>query len=339
MTDLYAMCPCGSGKKIKFCCKDIFGEIEKIELMLRGEQRTAALEKIDKLLEKHPGRAVLLTMKATVLLEQDQKDEAFETVDILLETNPNNSSGHALRAMMLASNGQFREALIHLHRGMRLSENVISQTLYRACLTLCVGLMRAEQVVPAYAHLMLLVSMSHGQDQTATSLLMQLASKENFPTIFLGLNIDTDAPEAASWKREFDLAIDLHRSCDWSEAADRFRDMNRRILDEPILLRNQAILDVWTCRNESAIKAFRNFASIREVDMHEAVEAEACAQVLDKPEQSDYLDLVRIENEIDDANSVMEKLLSVDRAKSVPAERLSEAEYDGPPAKRCVHDL
>ena len=51
-TDLYAKCPCGSGKKIKFCCKDIIADIERIERMIQGEQRTAALDKINKLLEQ-----------------------------------------------------------------------------------------------------------------------------------------------------------------------------------------------------------------------------------------------------------------------------------------------
>ena len=66
-TDLYAKCPCGSGKKIKFCCKDIITDIERIERMLQGEQRTSALDKIDKLLEKHADRPALLSLKAQTL--------------------------------------------------------------------------------------------------------------------------------------------------------------------------------------------------------------------------------------------------------------------------------
>src|SRR5438105_1463847 len=37
--DLYALCPCGSGKKIKFCCRDIAVEIDKVERLLEAGQR------------------------------------------------------------------------------------------------------------------------------------------------------------------------------------------------------------------------------------------------------------------------------------------------------------
>ena len=86
-TDLYAKCPCGSGKKIKFCCKDIISDIERIERMLRGEQRTAAIEKINKLLEKHPDRPALMSLKAQVHLELQNVEAATPIVDKLLQVD------------------------------------------------------------------------------------------------------------------------------------------------------------------------------------------------------------------------------------------------------------
>jgi hypothetical protein len=48
--DAYQYCPCGSGKKLKFCCsKDILGELDKVVRAVDGEQRVAALEQIDRL--------------------------------------------------------------------------------------------------------------------------------------------------------------------------------------------------------------------------------------------------------------------------------------------------
>ena len=37
------MCPCGSGKKLKFCCSDLVGDIEKIHRMIEGDQPRAAV--------------------------------------------------------------------------------------------------------------------------------------------------------------------------------------------------------------------------------------------------------------------------------------------------------
>ena len=50
--DSYALCPCGSGKKVKFCCsKDILHELEKPLRALAGEQYFAALDQTTKLIE------------------------------------------------------------------------------------------------------------------------------------------------------------------------------------------------------------------------------------------------------------------------------------------------
>jgi len=51
--------------------------------MIQGEQRTAALDKINKLLEKHPDRPALLSMKAQVFLELQQIDDAAPVVEQL----------------------------------------------------------------------------------------------------------------------------------------------------------------------------------------------------------------------------------------------------------------
>ncbi|MFZ9825113.1 MAG: SEC-C metal-binding domain-containing protein, partial [Gemmataceae bacterium] len=43
--DLYAPCPCGSGKKFKWCCVDIWGQIEKVyETFSNGQAETALIQ-------------------------------------------------------------------------------------------------------------------------------------------------------------------------------------------------------------------------------------------------------------------------------------------------------
>ena len=55
--DAYSPCPCGTGKKIKFCCSaDIVEDLGKILRMMEGDQRKAALDAVDKLLAKRPNR-------------------------------------------------------------------------------------------------------------------------------------------------------------------------------------------------------------------------------------------------------------------------------------------
>src|SRR3954469_12605063 len=76
----YAMCPCGSGKKLKFCCTDLVGEIEKIHRMIEGEQPRAALRHVEQTLASHPGRASLLDLKATLEMSLGDLEAARQTV-------------------------------------------------------------------------------------------------------------------------------------------------------------------------------------------------------------------------------------------------------------------
>ena len=75
--DPYALCPCGSGKKLKFCCGDLAGEIEKIHRMIEGDQPRAALRHVEQSLAKNPGRASLLDLKAALELSLGEIDAAM----------------------------------------------------------------------------------------------------------------------------------------------------------------------------------------------------------------------------------------------------------------------
>ena len=336
--DLYAKCPCGSGKKIKFCCKDIISDIERIERMLQGDQRTAALEKIDKLLEKHPNRPALLSLKAQVFIELRNFDEAKTTIASLLEQEPENPSALAMQALVTSVEGDSREALRLLHKSLRCSDGVLSQMVYRAYVSICFHLIQREEFISAYAHLLTLVSITQGQDRNSISMLMNLTSSERLPAIFQGLLIRDEAPENVSWKREFDVAIEMYRHGDWSEAAVLLDNMSNRILDEPVILRNQAILQAWTCQTEKASKSFRYFAAIRGIPVDDAVEAEACAEVLDPSDEADTVEMVSIIREIDDAQGLMEKLLSEDSVDSLPVQHNPDSETPPPKGQFLLFD-
>ncbi len=79
--DPYAPCPCGSGKKVKFCCSDLVGDIEKIHRMIEGDQPRAALRHAEQTLAKHPRRASVLDLKATLELALGETDAARATID------------------------------------------------------------------------------------------------------------------------------------------------------------------------------------------------------------------------------------------------------------------
>ncbi len=74
--DAYSLCPCGTGKKIKFCCPHLLGDLQKIERMLEGEQNLACLSHIEHLQQQEPDRACLLAIKGLLLRATGQWEAA-----------------------------------------------------------------------------------------------------------------------------------------------------------------------------------------------------------------------------------------------------------------------
>ncbi|MCX7702313.1 MAG: SEC-C metal-binding domain-containing protein, partial [Gemmataceae bacterium] len=54
MIDPYASCPCGSGKKFKWCCAGIHEQIEKALQQYRNGQQETALHTLDEVIKAHP---------------------------------------------------------------------------------------------------------------------------------------------------------------------------------------------------------------------------------------------------------------------------------------------
>src|SRR4051794_37654844 len=100
--DPYTLCPGGTGKKIKFCCPDLVGELDKIHRMIEGEQRAACLEHIEKLEARYPNRACLMSIKAILQAELGKEAEAAQTVAAFSAEYPDNPVALAERATLLA---------------------------------------------------------------------------------------------------------------------------------------------------------------------------------------------------------------------------------------------
>src|SRR5262245_23812347 len=118
--DPYALCPCGSGKKLKFCCGDLAGEIEKIHRMIEGDQPRAALRHVEQTLAKNPGRASLLDLKAALELSLEEIDAARVTIKEFVAKNPDSATAQACQALLQADTGEAPAAVHSLQRAIEL---------------------------------------------------------------------------------------------------------------------------------------------------------------------------------------------------------------------------
>src|SRR5690554_4760273 len=97
--DQYALCPCGNGKKIKFCkCKDSLPEMDRITTMLSGGQVVPALDRINRVLDEHPDAAWALAIKGRVLLDLREYDSLTQNAERFVRLQPNNPLALTQRA-------------------------------------------------------------------------------------------------------------------------------------------------------------------------------------------------------------------------------------------------
>lgn len=112
MVDPYASCPCGSGKKFRFCCQAIYPAIERAFSQFRGGQQEAALRTIDSAAAANPGHPEILIRKAMMLDAAGRRDDAEKALDDALAMTPNFGPAHFMRARWRHQEGEFSGAAI-----------------------------------------------------------------------------------------------------------------------------------------------------------------------------------------------------------------------------------
>ena len=134
--DPYASCPGGTGKKVKFCCADLVGDLEQLDRLIEGDQTSAALEQVKRLAEKHPQRACLMATQVKLELSAKQLGPAAATSRAFLEAFPDNplALGHAAVSDVIAGNVQ--EAATDFDKAREASGAEVSADLVRIAATL-----------------------------------------------------------------------------------------------------------------------------------------------------------------------------------------------------------
>ena len=304
--DPYSPCPAGTGKKLKFCCADLVGELEKIQRMLEGDQRSACLDYIEKLQEKFPGRACLMTSQALLLLGQGRQDEAKQVVEKVLSTASVNPVALAESALINLGEGELRKAVETLQLALSSSPSPMPATVVDVVASIAQGLVTFQQIPSALGHLLLLASLVP-QDERTLSLIVRLNASPQVPLLFKE-EPDFLPPAAdASWAAAFNEALDAARRGTWRVAADKLTALISVAGDSPALWHNLAILRAWLADDEGAVEALRKVAKLA-TDVDDRIEAEALAQLLDPATASEVVEMVSFDYPVVDHDALVEHL-------------------------------
>ena len=117
--DLYDPCPCGSGRKLKFCCRELSDDMERVLKFQENNQPRMALNALDELGRKHPENTWVRTTRGGLLFDGGDLEGAHRELAAVVAEDPEHGFALALVAMIRLSEVGYGEAREDIERALR----------------------------------------------------------------------------------------------------------------------------------------------------------------------------------------------------------------------------
>ncbi|MBP61392.1 MAG: hypothetical protein CMJ62_07680 [Planctomycetaceae bacterium] len=315
--DPYSFCPCGSGKKIKFCCcSDLASDLEQIVKMFAGDQRIACLNQVDKLIDEGKDRAAFLAIKTRLHFELEQVEETKEVVQHFLEKYPDNPIALSQSAIFQSIDTEGPDGVDLLQRAFDICEGRIPSDVVDALGSVAQRLLADGKVIAARAHLMITTALNE-EDETSRALVAELMSSQRIPMLLrTGLSL-YPVPEDAPYRTALEEAVQGANLGLWASTVEKLEYLSNRFPEEPAVWSRLATMQCYLGNHPQAIEALRKFAGLKRVSLEAAVEAEALAQMLDV-DSDESLELRAIVFHVPDVEQLVDRLLSDPQASRLP---------------------
>lgn len=282
--DPYTICPCGSGKKLKFCCQSISGEMEKVERLIDNHQPHMALQILDKLAKTNEQNPWVITRQAASLMSDDRAADAKTALLMFLRHRSDHPSANALYAMSMLQADGLPEARKAIRRAFRFSiaaEPVIVAGLAQY---LSEYHWQLEQFMAARQHMVMALQLGNeNQRHEVLNLLMEFDADPAVPFVFRGGQAipEYTPPEAAAEK--VNKAQRLASVGCWGEAAAQLTEVAEQIDTGSIeLWKLIGLFRAWDGDEAAASVALHKSAELDAANFDSAVETETLAQELDR---------------------------------------------------------
>ena len=276
--DTYAPCPGGTGKKIKFCCSELVGDLEQLDRLVEGDQISAALDQVKRLATKHPGRACLLATQTKLELASKQFTEAATTAGQFLAAHPANPLALGQSAVTEAVAGRIQEAAALFDKAREAAMQTPEggtpplQELARIAATLVQAAAQLGHVGFAQGIVDWLVDTGVGSADELR-LLAAIVGSSGVPAALRSRMPLEDLTSDAPWRPEFDAALAHARAWRLSQAFTGFRSLKAGAATCRPLFANIGILCEMLARPVEASEAWLAVSRLGDVSPDDAIEA------------------------------------------------------------------
>ncbi len=281
MLDAYSPCPCGSGKKFKWCCQPIYARINHAWEQDANGQHEAALRILDEVIREHPGNPEAWGQKARLLYNRGRLEEAEETLGKAFAINPNYPYGLLLQAIFRFHEGEPAGALLLARRAAEVYDPEAHTHLAEAYLIIFESELKQNRPVAARAALRLATHYLPGDEETRQTFDNAFGPESRLPEAarreysFLAPPPGTTGAARAAWDR----ALASVASPRLGDLVRLFEPLTKQAPEVPAAWFNLALSHAWLGDNRGALEALDRYLDL-ETDEGRAVTAATLAEVL-----------------------------------------------------------
>lgn len=317
--DPYQLCPCGSGKKLKFCCGEIADEMERIGKLQSGNQPKLALQQLDQLYETHPQNAWVITARAGMLVNDGQYEAARDAIKDFAETNTDHAYAWAIYASTSVATQGYDASRRIIHRAFQKASGPFPEYMSSVAMGIASIMYFRECHMACRQFLTLALRLSPEEDRQRIFVrLLEFESNQNiaYPlrSVHELANCD-DLPDEDQKE-----AIRAARLCEigcFGPAAKLFTRIFDKHPEQGFLALNIGLCRAWDGDHQAASKALHQAAELI-ADRAIAVECETIAQLFDLDETEEFVSYQQQHYELESVAKALTVIDDSSRLHRVP---------------------
>ena len=320
--DLYDPCPCGSGRKLKFCCRELSDDMERVLKFQENNQPRMALNALDELGRKHPENTWVRTTRGGLLFDGGDLEGAHRELAAVVAKDPEHGFALALVAMIRLSEVGYGEAREDIERALRRCVLVRPDMAGNLALGIAAWMRMEGELMASRQHLVLALQSATLPDQQE-AIFMRLAEFDGgreipypFRSVYALDEAGGEDPQAVA-------------GCGcWGEAAQRYERLAEEDAENFGLKFNQGLCLAWSGQSLSAAEVLVQAAGLTE-DTGLAEECHTLAQLLEMGERDDAVKMIDRRFEIENVSKWLTDLDSSERFVRVDEGESEEGAPEG----------
>ena len=322
--DKYAVCPCGTGKKIKFCCNDSVSELDAVLSMVDGGQVVPALDQLSSILQEHPTAAWALAIRGRLLLDLREYDSLSENADRFIRLQPSNPLALTQRAAAKLFHGEVEDATASMLEALTESGSDVDSFVLDVSSVLAYSLAQRGIFLTArvYATLSMMATGYEG-GQASISVLRQMNSAPTISQLMKTVPQPVPRPSDAAWGERYDEAANLLRNNKIDLAEAKFESLRRTVPHEPAILSGLLTCAIWRGDTEAQSDLLKKLSECETLEFEARVRHRAMSALVDPTSAEISIPIMKMFADLENPEQTEMALMANSRFVALPPDLLA----------------